>query len=172
MFKGFKRKVSKPELPEGPLHPASPEISAAPPEMAPAPEIPVRRLEDRSSQGDSVVSAQAVFKGEISGRAGARIAGEMYGDVRCDGLVWIKGTGRVEGNIVSDYVILEGALEGDVGPSLQVELRATARMRGNIRTRLLAIAAGTQFEGRIDMAMSNIAHSRFTEKRQPQPGRG
>lgn len=172
MFKGFRPKVSKPELPERPLHPASPEISAAPPEMAPAPEIPVRRLEDRSSQGDSVISVQAAFKGEISGRAGARIAGEMYGDVRCDGLVWIKGTGRLKGNITSGYVILEGALEGDIGPALQVELRATARMHGNIRTKLLAIAEGSQFEGRIDMAMSNFPPARFTEKRQPQPGRG
>jgi cytoskeletal protein CcmA (bactofilin family) len=171
MFKAFKSKVFKPQpLGETP-HPAA-GGPGAPPEPLPAREIQYRRLEDRSSPDDSVVSAQAVFKGEISGRAGARIAGEMRGDVRCEGLVWIKPAARVTGNILSGYVILEGTLKGDIGPSIQVELRATARMHGNIRTKLLAIAAGTQFEGRIDMAMSDVPPARFTEKRQPKHGRG
>jgi len=172
MLKGFKSKVFGAPPPEEPPRPAPPtEMPAVSPETRPAPEIQVRRLADRSSPDDSAVSAQASFKGEISGRTGARIAGEMHGNVRCEGLVWIKETARVKGNILSGYVILEGKLEGDIGPALQVELRANAKMRGNIQTKLLAIAEGSQFEGRIDMSASSARPARFTEKRQPKPGR-
>jgi cytoskeletal protein CcmA (bactofilin family) len=174
MFKGFKSKAAKAQPPEEQQRPAAavPEVPPAPPENLSAPEVQFRRLEDRSGPDDSVISAQAIFKGKISGRAGARIAGEVEGDIRCDGLVWVRETGRVKGNIVSGYVILEGALEGDIGPALQVELRSTARMRGNIRTLLLAVAEGTQFEGRVDMEASSLRPARFAEKRQSKPGRG
>jgi cytoskeletal protein CcmA (bactofilin family) len=169
MFKGLKPKVFGGSLQEAQPSPAATASPPAAPERHA--EIQVRRLEDRSSPDDSVVSAQASFNGELSGRAGVRVAGEVEGDIRCEGLVWIKATATVKGNVFSGYVILEGRLEGDIGPSHQVELRSSARMRGNIRTKLLAVAEGSQFEGRIDMAASSGGPARFTEKRQPKSGR-
>lgn len=130
-----------------------------------------RRLEDRSGPDDSVVSAQSSFKGEISGRAGVRVAGDVQGDIRSEGLVWVEETGKVKGNIFCSYIILEGELEGDIGPSLHVELRTKAKMRGNIKTKLLAIADGSFFDGQVNMPTPEAKPVRFAEKRQPGPGR-
>jgi len=147
------------------------------PENPPAPETPpaqarqFRRLEDRSDPEDSVVSAQSSFKGEISGRAGVRIAGEVLGDVRSEGLVWIEETGKVKGNVFCAYIILAGELDGDIGPALHVELRAKARLHGNIKTQLLAIADGSFFEGQVNMPTPEAEPVRFTEKRQPSSGK-
>ena len=166
MLKGFKSKLfgkPTPEMPERPL----------PPETLPPPaEKRIRRLEDRSSADDAVIPAKSTFKGEIVVRAGARIAGEMQGNVRCEGLLWIGETGRVKGDISSPYVILEGELEGDIGPSLQVELRSKANMRGNIRTQLLAVADGSFFDGQVNMPTPEAEPVRFAEKRQPDSGHG
>ena len=163
MLKGFKSKVfgvPRPEAPEVP----------APTETPPAPAKQFRRLEDRTAPGDSVVSAQSSFRGEISGQAGVRVAGEMQGDIRCEGLVWVEETAKMKGNIFSSYVILGGELEGDIGPSFHVELRTRARMQGNIQTKLLAIADGSHFEGRINMSAPDARRERFAEKRQAKPG--
>jgi len=147
------------------------------PERPSAPETPLaqtkhfRRLEDRSVADDSVVSAQSSFKGEISGRAGVRIAGEVQGDIRSEGLVWVEETAKVKGDIFCAYIILEGELEGNIGPALHVELRAKARMRGNIQTQLLAVADGSFFEGQVNMPTPEAEPVRFTEKRQPSPGK-
>src|SRR4030042_3953325 len=158
MLKGLKSKLFGAPSPEAPERPVSPEIPQAAAKQ-------VRRLEDRSGPDDSIVSAQSSFKGEISGGAGVRVAGEMRGNIRCDGLVCIEETGRMTGNIFSAYVILEGELEGDIGPALHVELRTNARMRGNIHTTLLAIADGSHFEGGINMPAPDSRARRFAEKR-------
>jgi cytoskeletal protein CcmA (bactofilin family) len=161
MLKGFKSKVfgaSRPQEPEVP----------APPETPPAPAKLFRRLEDRVAPDDSVISAQSTFRGEIGGRAGVRVAGEMRGDIRSEGLVCLEETARMKGNIYSSYVILGGELEGDIGPSLHVELRSRSRMQGNIQTKLLAIADGSHFEGKINMSAPDARHERFAEKRQPK----
>ena len=164
MLRGFKSKVF------GAPHPDSPEIPVSL-ETAPAPAKQFRRLEDRSVPGDSAISAQSSFKGEVNSRAGIRVAGEMQGDIRCEGLVRIEETGKMTGNIFSAYVILEGELDGDIGPALHVELRTKSRMRGNIHTKLLAIADGSHFEGSINMPAPEARRERFAEKRQSKPSR-
>jgi cytoskeletal protein CcmA (bactofilin family) len=164
MFRGFKSKVFGPPRPEPPE-------PAAPPATPPPPVKQFRRLEDRSAPGDSLISAQSSFKGEINSCSGVRVAGEMTGDIRCEGLVRVEETGKMKGNILSAYVILEGELEGDIGPALHVELRTRARMRGNIHTKLLAIADGSQFEGAINMPAPEARREQFAEKRQSKPGR-
>jgi cytoskeletal protein CcmA (bactofilin family) len=163
MIRGFKSKVF------GAPRSDTPEIPA-PPATPPAPPKQFRRLEDRSSSDDSVVSAQSSFKGEIHSRSGVRVAGEMRGDIHCEGLVRIEETGKMKGNIFSSYVILEGELEGDIGPALHVELRTRARMRGNIHTKLLAIADGSSFEGGINMPAPEARREQFSEKRQTKSG--
>jgi cytoskeletal protein CcmA (bactofilin family) len=160
MLKGFKSKLfgkPTPDMPERPLPPETPRGSA---------ERPIRRLEDRASPDDAVIPAKGTFKGEIVVKGGARIGGEVVGNVRCEGLLWIEETGRVKGDASSPYVILEGVLEGDIGPSLQVELRSKANMRGNIQTQLLAVADGSFFDGQVKMPTPESEPVRFAEKRQ------
>jgi cytoskeletal protein CcmA (bactofilin family) len=165
MLKGIMSKVfgkPSPEMPESPSAPETP----------PAQTKHVRRLEDRLDPDDSVVSAQSYFKGEISGRAGVRVAGEVQGDIRSEGLVWVEETGKVKGDIHCAYMILEGELEGNIGPALHVELRGRARMRGNIKTELLAMADGAFFDGQVDMPTPEAEPVRFAEKRQPGSEQG
>src|SRR5512136_1176403 len=107
MLRSFKSKVFGPPRPETPEPPP-------PPEMPPPTVKPFRRLEDRSGPGDSVISAQSSFKGEIKSRSGVRVAGEMTGDIRCEGLVRVEEAGKMKGNIFSAYVILDGELEGNI----------------------------------------------------------
>jgi cytoskeletal protein CcmA (bactofilin family) len=184
MIKGFKSKVFGAPRSEAPEPRAAPETARpspetppvstekpVPAETPPAPAVHFRRLEDRSGPDDLVLSAQSSFKGEIKSRAGARIAGVMEGDIHSEGLVWIEETGKMKGDIVSAYALLEGELEGNVGPALHVELRTKAKMRGNIQTKLLSVADGTRFEGRVSMSTPKAGTERSAEKRQPRSGR-
>jgi len=158
MLKGIRSKIFGAARSRGPQKPVSPEIPQPPPERQ-------RRLEDRSDPAESLISAGSSFKGEISGRAGARISGELLGNIRSEGLVRVEETGKVKGKIDSPYVILEGELEGDIRSARHVELRSRAKMRGNIKTALLAIADHCSFEGQIDMANPEDQPVKFTEKR-------
>jgi cytoskeletal protein CcmA (bactofilin family) len=161
MLKGFRSKTKNAALSREKENPVSPGALQAQAEK-------FRRLEDRVDPNESVISAQSSFKGEISGQAGARILGNLEGDIRSEGLVRSGRTAKIKGNIHSPYVIHEGDLEGDICSARQVELRANARMRGNIETEMLAIADGCFFEGQIRMVSPEAQPVRFTEKRHPE----
>ncbi|MBN2409203.1 MAG: polymer-forming cytoskeletal protein [Candidatus Aminicenantes bacterium] len=128
-------------------------------------------MEDRVDPTESVVSVQSSFKGEIRGQSGAHILGSFEGHIHSEGLVRTGKAARIKGNIHSPYVILQGNLEGDICSARQVELRAQARMQGNIETKMLAIADGCFFEGQIRMAGPEDQPVRFNEKRQPDNDR-
>ena len=160
MNKGIWSKISRASHSSDLQKPVSPEIPQPLPEQH-------RRLEDRLGPDESLISAGSSFQGEISGRAGLRIEGELRGNIRSEGLVRLVESGKVKGNIESPYVILEGELEGDIRSAQHVELRSRAKMRGNVKTALLAVAEGCIFEGEIDMANPEDLPVKFTEKRNP-----
>jgi cytoskeletal protein CcmA (bactofilin family) len=158
MIKKFRPKVFEAPLPEKGEIPVAPQAPLPPPGQ-------LRRLEDKSDSAESVISAGSSFKGEIRGRAGVRILGEIVGNIRCEGLVRVEEAGKVKGKIESPYVILGGELEGDIFSAQHVELRSTAKMRGNIKTALLAIAEGCFIEGQIEMGSPEDQPLKFAEKR-------
>jgi cytoskeletal protein CcmA (bactofilin family) len=160
VIKGFKSKIMGSSAPRETENLASSQAPQAVPEKH-------RRLEDRIDANQSVISSQSSFKGEISTGSGARISGELLGNIDSQGLVWVGETGKIKGNIHSPYVILEGELEGDILAARHVEVRAKAKMRGNIETELLAVADGCVIEGRINMQNPDAKPLKFSEKRHP-----
>ena len=58
---------------------------------------------------------------------------------------------RVEGPLSAGDAVIEGALKGPLTVRGKVELRATARVRGDIRAGSVALAEGCYFEGHIHM---------------------
>jgi cytoskeletal protein CcmA (bactofilin family) len=95
----------------------------------------------------------------------------MEGNIHCEGLVWVEETGKMKGDIISAYVLLEGELTGNIGPALHVELRAKAKLRGNIQTKLLSVADGARFQGRVSMSTPKPGPERSAEKRPSRSGR-
>jgi cytoskeletal protein CcmA (bactofilin family) len=124
-----------------------------------------RRLEDRAGDVGSVIAAGTNFKGTISGQAGARISGSFEGDISSQQLVWVEKKGRVDGNIRSPFVIVEGELTGNIESAEHVELRTEGRVTGNIETVIIAMAEGCVFNGEIQMRGKEGKSITFVERR-------
>jgi cytoskeletal protein CcmA (bactofilin family) len=124
-----------------------------------------RRIEDKVGSEESFVAPGTKFIGSISGTEGVRVSGHLKGDIQSNGLVWIQRGGKIEGNIKSQFAIIEGELTGDINSSEHVELRSEARVTGNIHTAKIAIAEGSFFKGEIHMPSKEASPIRFAEKR-------
>ena len=129
-------------------------------------QIKKRRLEDKIGSDESVIAASTQFKGTISGIESVRIAGQIEGDVKSDRLVWIHRGGDVKGDIDSLYVIIEGKMIGHITGAEHVEIRAEAKVTGNIQTHKIAMAEGSFFKGEIQMPRKVDKPTQFVEKRQ------
>ena len=124
-----------------------------------------RRLEDRAGGVESVIAAGTKFKGTMSGQAGARISGSFEGDINSQQLVWVEKKGRVDGNIRSPFVIVEGELYGNIESAEHVELRTEGRVTGNIETVIIAMAEGCVFNGEIQMRGKEGKSVSYVERR-------
>jgi cytoskeletal protein CcmA (bactofilin family) len=78
--------------------------------------------------------------------------------------VVIAETGRWKGNLVADVVVVAGEVSGNITASGKIELLASAKVIGNLRCPVIAIATGAIHEGRMDMGPA-MRVERFFEKR-------
>ena len=132
--------------------------------MEPAPSQTGRRLTDVSSPA-TVIGAGTTVHGDVSGRDPLEIRGTVEGDCRIGGLCIVAEGGRVLGNVEADGLVVAGEIEAGKLTVDRVELRSTARVRGAINARVLAIADGAFYEGDVQMEPGASAGPTFFKDR-------
>lgn len=126
---------------------------------------PTRRFTDSSSRIETVIGSDVRIKGELTGKANIELRGTFDGTSDIDGLLVVRDGGKVTGEISATNVVVEGAIEGDITAAEKVELRPSARVTGDIQAGSIAIAAGSFFEGKVQMKEKEAVS--FKEKRTP-----
>lgn len=89
----------------------------------------------------SVVEHGLVVTGDIFGEVNLTIKGIVKGSIFLqNGILTIEQSGYVEGEIRAEKIIIAGEVLGDVTAEMLLQLTATARVQGNIRTAKLSMA--------------------------------
>ena len=130
----------------------------------PAPESPSRRLTDAPIDSVTTIGAGICIKGEVSGDDAIDVVGTLEGSARVTGLVRVRSTGRVVGDIAASRLVIDGEVSAATLEAERIEIGVSARVRATVRARSIAVAEGAFFEGNVDMA-GPMTTSSFTEKR-------
>lgn len=129
-----------------------------------------RRMLDRIEGFDTVIGPESIVAGTFSGKDNLLVHGRVTGQCDLNGTFMLAAGGQWVGDIVADNVIIAAEVEGDVTARNRLELAATARIRGKLRSPAIAIAEGAVYEGKIDMARDTRL-TRYRERRtEPRPG--
>lgn len=121
-------------------------MSAEPPQAVTPPEPAV----SHEAEVPLLVPAGGVFSGLICFRGAGRIDGELTGSVVAEGLLVLGPASRVQARVEVDALVVGGLLEGDVDARDRVELQASGRVVGNVRSPRLRISEGGVLEGRCE----------------------
>ncbi len=97
-------------------------------------------------KSSSLLSADLVFEGNVSGAGDLHIDGTVRGDIKVGRLI-VGETGNIEGGVQADYVEVRGRIVGAVNGK-QVKLMSTAYVDGDISHEQLSIDVGAYFQGR------------------------
>jgi cytoskeletal protein CcmA (bactofilin family) len=116
-----------------------------------APPPPSRRFTDAQVQPATVIVPGVKVRGELTGDDPVELAGSLEGDSRVGALFMIREGGRVAGAVEATSVVIAGELTGPTVVADKVEIRATARVHADVRARVVAIAEGALFDGKVDM---------------------
>ncbi|MFT4519601.1 MAG: cytoskeletal protein CcmA (bactofilin family) [Halioglobus sp.] len=104
-----------------------------------------------SSRSTTLISHDTVIVGDVHFCGSLDVEGLVQGNIVAqpdkDALVRVVGKGRVEGDIRSPCIVINGAVHGDVHSSQQLELAAKGRVQGNVFYTLVEMAAGSEVNG-------------------------
>lgn len=117
------------------------------PVAAPRPGSP-----DSSREPQAQLAKGSRVEGKLSFEGSVRIEGQIDGEIKAQGTVTIADGAHVTAQITANIVVIEGRVEGDVTARKRVELRAPAKLNGNLSTPSLVVQDGVLFEGNVTMS--------------------
>jgi len=91
------------------------------------------------------------FEGKLSFDEMVRLDGAFIGEIHSSDTLVVGESANVEGDIRVGALILSGSFKGNIQATTMVDLRAPARVEGNIDTPVLKIEENVYFNGQVAM---------------------
>lgn len=99
----------------------------------------------------TVVGKGTEFEGKLTFEGEVRVAGRFNGEIFSKDRLQVDPGAKVQAEITVGTMVVYGEVVGNIRASQVVELKANARVRGNIETPALVIEKGVIFEGSCKM---------------------
>jgi len=118
----------------------------------------------KAGEFTTVIGPDAVFKGELEFEKGVRVDGRVEGKISTKGHLAVSKGGKLQADVTAGNIIVEGQVSGNLHASERVDLRDTARLKGDIKAARLLVAEGAAFVGHCTVGPEAGSHV------QPQGG--
>lgn len=117
----------------------------------------------------SIVGPGMTITGDCETEGTLRIEGKVDGTIRSGKAVVIGEDGEVVGDIHTQDAVVAGRVEGSIQADSRIELKASARIEGDVRCRRVKLEEGGFVDGRIEMGGSEAGKRRPVGSPQSSP---
>lgn len=93
----------------------------------------------------------SAFEGKVAFSGTVRVDGHLTGEVRADGTLVVGESGHVEARIEVRELLVYGWVAGEITGKERIEVAATGRLDGVVRTPRLLVVEGASVNARIAM---------------------
>jgi cytoskeletal protein CcmA (bactofilin family) len=112
---------------------------------------------DTSGQRTSVLGPTLRFKGELHADEELLIRGRIEGTITHSQRITVCGEGVVKASIRAQTIVVEGTVEGDLSAEKAIQIKDTARLKGNVSAPSVSIVEGANFNGGVAMDVAKRA---------------
>ena len=102
----------------------------------------------------TLISEGCILDGNLKAPAFARIDGQITGDVMVDEGLILGEKGSILGNILTKEMVIYGTVTGNIQTN-SLEIKATGKVSGEIRTQTLSVENGAVYNGSLSMTQNN-----------------
>lgn len=110
----------------------------------------------------SIIGPGMKVVGDCTSDGTIRVEGRVDGSVSAAKSVVVGKDGMVKGDISTQDAIIAGKVSGSVSAESRIELQATCRVQGDIRSRRVKLDEGGQVDGQLHMGASSESSSSKT----------
>ena len=108
------------------------------------------------SSSITIISADAIIKGDIESIGDIRIDGKLIGNIVCKSKIIIGTKGIIEGDITGNNADILGVVKGKIKMSGQLNLQGKSIITGDIHASKLQIESTVCFNGNCHMGASIV----------------
>ncbi len=119
-------------------------------------------------QTQSVIGPDVEITGNVKCGSDIQLNGKLNGDLTCGGLASIGRECNLKGNVQTESIALSGALNGNISARDKIDLKATARLHGDIRAKRLTVEDGVTFIGKVEVNPSGATGAKPSDAKAPE----
>ena len=109
----------------------------------------------RMEEPRTVLSEDVEITGTVKCSSAVRLGGKLNGDLVCGSDVLVEKTSAIKGNLTVNAVVVLGQIKGNITAKDRIELKANARVMGDIKGRRLVVEEGAGFVGKSEITPSD-----------------
>lgn len=109
------------------------------------------------SELGTIIGQEASVDGKLTVKHAVRVDGKVTGEINSTDTITVGSTGRVEGTLIGESVVIGGQVEGTVKSSGLITLEAGSRLNGDLEAARLVIIEGAIFCGQSTMGTPGTA---------------
>jgi cytoskeletal protein CcmA (bactofilin family) len=102
----------------------------------------------------TLISEGCILDGNLKAPAYARIDGQITGDIMVDEGLILGEKGIILGSVITKEMVVYGTVNGNIQVN-SLEIKATGKITGEIRTQTLQVENGAVYNGSLSMAQNN-----------------
>ena len=122
---------------------------------------------DTAGERTSVLGPTLRFKGELHADEELLIQGQIEGTITHSQRVIVCSQGSVKANVRAQIITVEGSVEGDLQAEKSVQIKETARVKGNIHAPNVSIVDGAKFNGNVKMEAVRLGAAQTPQAEAP-----
>jgi cytoskeletal protein CcmA (bactofilin family) len=106
---------------------------------------------DTVGERTSILGPTLRFKGELHADEELMVRGQIEGSITHSQRITVCAEGIVKASIRAQIIAVEGTVEGDLQAEKSVQIKETARLKGNVQAPSVSIVEGANFNGNVVM---------------------
>jgi cytoskeletal protein CcmA (bactofilin family) len=127
-------------------------------------DTPRRRVSDKTSSTPTFIGVGTHIVGTVRCDGDLVVGGSAQADCVVAGSLTLSDGGEWEGKLQATNAVIAGHVIGDLVITEKLEIRKTARIRGSVSARSIAVAQGAVIDGAVSVT-SGAAVVTYEEKR-------
>lgn len=113
---------------------------------------------------ETVIAASVKLEGDFQSQGNVLIEGVVEGSLKTERDLRVGERARISADVFAANATIAGEVRGNVVVAERLELEPTARLHGDVRTKILVVASGATVNGKLAMGTEAPA----AEERKPR----
>jgi cytoskeletal protein CcmA (bactofilin family) len=119
--------------------------------------MPVR---DNGHEPETIIAASVKVEGDFASQGNVLIEGVVEGSLRTDRDLRVGERARIAADVSAANATVAGEIRGNLNVAERLELEPTAKVWGDVKTKVLVVSSGASVNGRITMGENEEKPSR------------